>query len=158
MPLVAAAVAALEPEHVAHVLSEQGQIRIWVAGRDQTLGADDVVIAMAPLDGYQVAREGKRAVALELQLDEELRQEGLAREVIRAVQAARKAAGLEVSERITLTLAGDEMLLAAARVHEDHVASETLATSVSYDEAIDGHAVEIERRRLLVAAHRTAHT
>ena len=88
---------------------------------------------MEPLEGYQVEAEAGRAVALALELDDELRREGLAREIVRAVQNARKEAGLEVTDRIALALGGDEELLAAARAHEDYVAGETLATSVGYE-------------------------
>ena len=89
--------------------------------------------AMQPLEGYQLEREGTHAVALELALDEELRREGLAREVVRAIQEARKRAGLEVSDRIALTLGGDDELLDAARAHEPYVAGETLRRRVAYD-------------------------
>ena len=91
---------------------------------------------MEPLEGYQVEAEAGHAVALELELDDELRREGLAREVVRAVQEARKQAGLEVSDRIALELGGDDELLDAAREHEAYIAGETLATSVGY--AADG--------------------
>ena len=67
---------------------------ISVDGHDHELGADDLLLAMQPLEGYQLEREGSHAVALELELDDELRREGLAREVVHAVQNARKAAGL----------------------------------------------------------------
>ena len=60
---------------------------------------------MQPLDGYQLEREGTHAVALDLALDDELRREGLAREVVHAVQGARKDAGLAVEDRIALALA-----------------------------------------------------
>jgi isoleucyl-tRNA synthetase len=110
---------------------------------------------MKPLEGYQLEREGSHAVALELELDDELRREGLAREVVHAVQAARKNAGLDVEDRIKLTLGGDDELLAAARAHEDYVAGETLATSVVYDGAEAGAAsAEIEGRRLLISVNR----
>ena len=66
-------------------------------------------------------------MALELELDDELRREGLAREIVHAVQNARKAAGLQVEDRIELRLGGDDELLAAAREHEAYVAGETLA-------------------------------
>ena len=72
-------------------------------------------------------------MALELELDDELRREGLAREVVHAVQNARKAAGLDVEDRIALALGGDEELLGAARAHEGYVTGETLATSIAYD-------------------------
>ena len=88
---------------------------------------------MRPLDGYEVEAEAGRAVALALEIDDELRREGLAREIVHAIQAARKDAGLDVSDRIALTLGGDDALLEAARAHEGYVAGETLATSVAYD-------------------------
>ena len=88
---------------------------------------------MKPLEGYQVEREGSHAVALELEIDDELRVEGWAREIVRAVQLARQEAGLEVTDRIVLTLDGDDALLGAARAHEDYIAGETLAVEVGYE-------------------------
>ena len=66
-------------------------------------------------DGYSVEREGAHAVALDLAIDEELREEGRAREIVHAVQNARKAAGLEVEDRIELALDGDERCSRAPR-------------------------------------------
>jgi isoleucyl-tRNA synthetase len=112
-------------------------------------------MALQPLEGYQVERSGTHAVALNLELDDELRREGLAREVVHAVQSARKNAGLDVEDRISLTLAGDEELLAAAREHEDYVAGETLATSLEFDGAqgasAEAEGAEIEGRALLIS-------
>jgi isoleucyl-tRNA synthetase len=88
---------------------------------------------------------------LELDLDDELRREGLAREVVRAVQEARKQAGLEVSDRISLELGGDDELLQAAREHESYVAGETLATSVGYGADGAGETATIEGRELRIA-------
>jgi isoleucyl-tRNA synthetase len=151
MPQVAAAIAALDPVR----LRDGGRAGINVDGAEHEIGPDDVQIGLQPLDGYQVERSGTHAVALNLQLDDELRREGLAREVVHAVQAARKMAGLNVEDRIALTLGGDEELLAATRAHEDYVAGETLATSVSYDGANgDAARAEIEGRALLIAVSR----
>ena len=111
MPQVAAAVAALDPAHVGEALREGRMIGVSVDGRDHELGSDDLLLAMAPLEGYQLEREGSHAVALELALDDELRREGLAREVVHAVQNARKAAGLAVEDRIQLVLGGDDELV-----------------------------------------------
>jgi isoleucyl-tRNA synthetase len=151
MPQVAAAIAALDPSR----LRAGGRTGINVEGQEHEIGPDDVQIVLQPLDGYQVERSGTHAVALNLELDEELRREGLAREVVHAVQGARKDAGLNVEDRIELMLGGDEELLAATRAHEDYVAGETLATSVTYDGA-DGTAAaaEIEGRRLLISVSR----
>jgi isoleucyl-tRNA synthetase len=155
MPQVAAAVAALDPEHVASALRDGGRIGINVDGHDHELGADDLMLAMQPLEGYQLEREGSHAVALELELDEALRREGLAREIVHAVQAARKAAGLAVEDRIELALDGDEELLAAAREHEEVIARETLAVAVSYGTRAEGaHEVTIEGRPLAISVTR----
>jgi isoleucyl-tRNA synthetase len=108
---------------------------------------------MQPLEGYQLEREGSHAVALELELDHELRREGLAREIVHAVQNARKAAGLQVEDRIELALGGDPELLAAARDHEGYLAQETLAVSVSYG-AESGIEATIEGRPLTVSVER----
>jgi isoleucyl-tRNA synthetase len=137
MPLVAAAVNGLDAAHVASALRNGEPVAISVAGADHELGADDLLVSMQPLVGYQVEREGSHAVALELHVDDELRVEGWAREIVHAVQAARRDAGLEVSDRIALTLDGDDALLSAARAHEPYVAGETLATRLSY-ESLDG--------------------
>ena len=133
MPQVAAAVAALDPQHVASALRDGGRVGISVDGHDHELGPDDLLLAMQPLEGYQLEREGSHAVALELELDDELRREGIAREIVHAIQAVRKDAGLRVEDRIVLALGGDEELLAAARAHEDTIAAETLAVEVTYD-------------------------
>ena len=149
MPQVAAAVEALDAAHVAAVLAEGGEVGISIDGDDHTLGPEDLTLALQPLDGYEVEAEAGHAVALQLELDEELRREGLAREIVHAVQNARKEAGLEITDRIELSLGGDEELLAAAREHEAYLAGEVLATSVAYDGAGDGGA---ERQRSTAAS------
>jgi isoleucyl-tRNA synthetase len=157
MPQLAAAVAALDPGGVAAALREGRQVGVNIDGHEHLLGADDLQLALQPLEGYQLEREGSHAVALELTLDEGLRREGLAREVVHAVQNARKGAGLEVEDRIALTLAGDDELLAAAQAHEGYVTGETLAVQVAYDGAeVDGAVARIEGRELVIGVARAA--
>jgi isoleucyl-tRNA synthetase len=144
-------VEALNAAAVADALERGEEVGIQLDGRDHTLTADDINLVMEPLEGYQVEAEAGHAVALELDLDDELRREGLAREVVRAVQEARKQAGLEVSDRIALALGGDEELLAAAREHEAYIAGETLATSVDYGAEGAGEKATIEGRELRIA-------
>jgi len=151
MPLVAAAVAALDRGHVAAALRDGTLIGISIAGQDHELAAEDLLVSMRPLAGYQVEREGSHAIALELEIDQELRDEGWAREIVHAIQAARREAGLEVTDRIVLTLDGDPALLAAARRHEDYIARETLAVQRG-SEALNGvEPIFIDGRTLKVA-------
>jgi isoleucyl-tRNA synthetase len=154
MPQVAAAVAALDPGHVAGALRDGGRVGISIDGHDHELDTDDLMLAMKPLDGYQLEREGSHAVALELELDDSLKREGLAREIVHAIQNARKSAGLEVEDRISLVLGGDASLLEAAREHEGYVARETLATSVSFDGAAGVEPVKIDGLPLHIAVAR----
>jgi isoleucyl-tRNA synthetase len=155
MPVVAAAVAGLDAGRAAAALREGQTVNIDVAGTEHVLGADDLLVTMKPLEGYQVEREGSHAVALELEIDESLRVEGRAREIVHAVQAARKAADFDISDRINLTLDGDEQLLTAAREHQEYIAGETLALTVEYASLpgvvpvlIDGLELRIEVRRV----------
>jgi isoleucyl-tRNA synthetase len=154
MRTVALAVAGLDPDHVARAVREGGRIGIAVDGHDHELAPDDLLLAMRPLEGYQLEREGSHAVALELALDDGLRREGLAREVVHAIQNARKAAGLAVEDRIALTLGGDDELLAAARAFEPYVTGETLATRVEYADNGAGQPATIEGRELRIAVAR----
>jgi isoleucyl-tRNA synthetase len=153
MPQVAAAVEALDPVHVARVMAEGGEVGINVDGDEHALGADEVNLSLQPLEGYEVEAEAGHAVALQLELDDELRREGLAREIVHAVQNARKAAGLEITDRIELSLGGDEELLAAARAHEPYVSGEVLATAVAYD-AADGTTARLDGRELRISLGR----
>jgi isoleucyl-tRNA synthetase len=152
MPQVAAAIAALDPAR----LRAGEHVGINVDGHEHQIGPDDVQMVLQPLEGYQVERSGTHAVALNLELDDDLRRERLAREVVHAIQAARKGAGLRVEDRIALWLAGDADLLAAAQAHEGYVTGETLAVEVAYDR-VDGRPSErsqIEGRELLIAVER----
>jgi isoleucyl-tRNA synthetase len=150
MPLVAAAIAGLDPGHVASALRDGRPVAISVAGADYELSADDLLITMKPLEGYRVEREGSHAVALEIEIDEPLRIEGWARDIVRAVQNARQAAGLQISDRIRLTLDGDDELIAAARAHQAYVAGETLATTVNYESLDGAEPVMIDARPLKI--------
>jgi len=155
MPIVAAAIAGLDPNHAAIAQRSGGEIGIQVGGSDHTLGPDDLLITMRPIEGYEVEREGSHAVALELEIDDELRAEGWAREIVHAVQAARRDSDFDISDRIALTLDGDAGLIAAAKTHQDYIAAEVLATDVSYA-ALTVEGVEIDALTLRISVAKAA--
>ena len=151
-----AAFAALDPAHVAAALRDGRRLAVTVAGRSHSLEPQDVLLALAPIEGYSLEREGSHAVALELAIDEGLHREGLAREVVHAVQGARRAAELEITDRIALDLRGDQSLVEAARAHAAYIAGETLATTMTFAEreleraettTIEGRPLEIRLER-----------
>ena len=154
MPQVAAAVAALDAGRVAEMLRNGGSVGLSVDGEEHALGPDDLQMVLQPLEGYQVERAGTHAVALNLELTDDLRREGLAREVVHAVQAARKGAGLNVEDRIALRLGADDELTEAVRAHESYVSAETLATSLDLD-AADGEPATIEGHELRISVEKS---
>ncbi len=164
MPLAAEAIAALDPAKVAAAVRNGDGIGISVAAREHTLSADDVILTMKAPEGYSVEREGAHAVALDLTIDEDLLQEGRAREIVHAVQSARKAAGLDVEDRIELALDGDHALLEAARLHKGYLTRETLAVSLTLsDEPAEAEVdcrdvAKIEGLRLGIILRRPEHT
>ena len=98
----------------------------------ETLAADEFLLAMVTEEGSAAEPfAGTGAVVLDTSVDEDQEREGLARDVIRAVQTARKDAGLDVSDRITLGVAGGEAVTAALDAHGDFIKAETLALSLS---------------------------
>jgi isoleucyl-tRNA synthetase len=107
------------------------------------LGPEDVDLARETLEGWGVAVEGGLTVALELELTDELRSEGLAREIVRVVQEARKVAGLQVSDRIQLGVVTSGAAAAALQAHCEYVAAETLATSLTDVAIPDGFRQEL---------------
>jgi len=126
---VAAAITAVDPGTLAGQLAAAGEASVLVDAEPVGIGPDDVIVTQTPRAGWSVASGGGETVALDLDVTPELRREGLAREVIRLVQDARKADGLEVSDRIALRWEAPEAELAAALTeHGQLIAAEVLAT------------------------------
>lgn len=124
--------------------------------RTYALAENDLVVRRVPREGLVLSSRGGGlglVLAIDTRLDALLRREGLAREIVRVVQAARREAGVAVTDRIELRLGGSEELLQAAREHEAYVASETLATAVAYDGAGGGDdaTAEVEGQPLAVS-------
>lgn len=156
MPQAKEAIAALDGAKANENLKNGEPVRLNVAGTELLLGPDDVQVVLAPLDGYQLQREGTHAVALDVTVTDELKREGLAREVVHAVQNARKDSGLAVEDRIELKLGGDETLLAAAREHEEYLVGETLATvaDIGGAESDAGLIATVEGRELSIVVQK----
>lgn len=106
-----------------------------------TIGPDDVQLSHDVSSGLGVASEGGVTVALDLEITSELRREGVARELVRLIQDARKAAGLEVTDRIALGVETSGELAEALALHREEIAAETLAATVAA-EGIDGSRYE----------------
>jgi isoleucyl-tRNA synthetase len=132
MPAVAKALTALGPEEIRAMREEvtAGKpVTLEVDGETVTLDPSELEVRAEKREGYEVEHEGPYAVALDVEVTPELRAEGLAREVVRAVQEARKEAGLEIADRIGLWLDAGGELAAAIAFHHDWILGEVLATT-----------------------------
>ncbi len=136
---VADAVLAADARDLVDRLRTDGEAVVGEAliGAGITVGPDDVVVTEVPRSGWVVESQRGVTIALDTAITPELAAEGTARDVVRAVQQARRDAGLEIADRIALTVAGPHDVLAAVRAHQDFVAGETLATSVALVDATD---------------------
>ena len=131
---VAAALAA-DDGSLAGALARGEMVTLSLLSDGVALEPGDVELSQQTQTGWGLASDGPITVALDLTLTDELRREGWARELVHHVQALRKTAGLEVSDRIALGVTADGVAAGALAAHRDWIASEVLATSVA-DEAL----------------------
>ncbi|KRC63457.1 isoleucine--tRNA ligase [Aeromicrobium sp. Root236] len=130
-PQVAAAIADADAAGLAASLSATGTATIDLDGSPVEVGPDDVIISERPREGWSVVNDQGETVALDLELDDQLRLAGFAREAIRVIQEARKTSGLDISDRITLSWTASGQMADALRAHDALIADEVLATSIT---------------------------
>jgi isoleucyl-tRNA synthetase len=131
MPEVAAAVAALPAAESARAIDAGEELEIALDGDRERLAPEDLLLEVRPTEGYAVGQEAALAVGLATEVTPDLRRDALAREVVHAVQGARRAAGLRVEERIHLHLDGSGEVREAIEDHRAAIAAETLATRLT---------------------------
>jgi isoleucyl-tRNA synthetase len=108
----------------------RGESQTFVVDGDSlTIEPNDLLVESSAAEGFACAEESGFLVGLDTKLDDALRREGLARELVRAVQDARKQAGLEVADRIVLSVEGDAAVMAAVAEHREYLMTETLASA-----------------------------
>jgi isoleucyl-tRNA synthetase len=135
---VAAAIATADPAVLAAELRSAEKVSVQVDGAELSLGPDELIVTQTPRSGWTVASDGGETVGLEVEITPELRREGLAREVIRLVQEARKSDGLRVSDRIRVRWDTTEPELSAALTeHGELIAGEVLADEFAPGTAAD---------------------
>ena len=112
---------------IARTVGDGDSFELDVEGQMISFAPEDVIIQTASAEGYTSAEDGDYLVALETTITPELAEEGIARELVRSVQDARKQADLQISDRIALRIEGSEAVIAALEVYRDTIATETLA-------------------------------
>ena len=134
---VAAAMSALSNNEIGR-LEADGKYDIEVEGQTLTVELADVEIVSEDIPGWTVASDGNLTVALDLTIDESLRRQGMARELVKRIQAYRKQAGFNLADRIRITLFADERITDAVADFGAYIKQQVLATEIATTSHADG--------------------
>ena len=146
---VANAIKALDNDAILE-LENNSILKINIDGEEVNLVPEDIEIASENIEGWVVATEGRMTVALDTQLDEELINEGLAREFVNRVQNIRKSEGFDVTDRVVLNVNAPEQMQNALTATEDYIKNETLAEEINFSDSVKGSELEINEFSLNV--------
>ena len=137
MKAVNAAVMGISQEQIAE-LEANGSITLDVEGNSTVIEAVDVEIISEDIPGWTIAQEGKITVALDIDITPELRNEGMARLIIKRIQNLRKETGLEITDRISVVIENRQELVQAVEAFKEHIAAQVLANALTTGEVTDG--------------------
>ncbi|MFW5892524.1 MAG: DUF5915 domain-containing protein, partial [Bacteroidota bacterium] len=136
MKTIAARISAFDQDEIASI-EKEGEYTFELEGQEIKLTSADVDILSEDIPGWLVASEGKITVALDINITEDLKQEGIARELINRVQNLRKEKGLEVTDQIELFVQKQPQISDAIISNNEYICSETLAVNLHYVENIE---------------------
>ena len=141
MKAVAQAIHEFGQEEIAQ-LEKEGEIEIAYQGKNATLNLDDVLISSQDIEGWLVASDNGVTVALDVTITPELKNEGIARELVNRIQNLRKDSGFEVTDRVEITLQDEATLKKAIQQNLEYIKQETLTEILEFQEAV-GNGTEI---------------
>jgi isoleucyl-tRNA synthetase len=127
IPAIKEALINSDTTDIASLVAKRQSFEVHCNEQILTFEPEDVLIETKSAEGYSCGEEGGYLTALDTRLDVELIKEGLAREIVRSVQEARKKSGLDVSDRIILGVSGSEIVETALKEHQDFLMTETLS-------------------------------
>jgi len=134
-PAVAQAITDTDPSTLVSELRATDSYRLTVNGEDVDIHGEDIIVTETPREGWTVASDAEDSVAIDLHIDDNLRRAGLARELIRAVQEARKSSGFDITDRIELTWdSEDDDITAVFTEHGTTIAEEVLAVKTEHSQ------------------------
>ncbi|WP_312337515.1 isoleucine--tRNA ligase [Sphingobacterium sp.] len=146
MKLVSSSIQSLTIDQIS-TLESTGELAL--AGTPYTILLSDVEIIAEDVEGWQVANLGKLTVALDIHITEELKKEGLSRELINRLQNLRKDKGLEVTDRINVKLTAASEVVNAANENLSYICTEILADSLVFEDSLtEGETIEIDGKEL----------
>ena len=149
IPKIKAEIAKINPLDLANkVKSGEGYVIMLDEDLELELNSENVLITMDGKEGYSFAGKGTIGVVLETTITEELRKEGILREVLSKVQTTRKDSGFEVMDNINIYVSGDEDVLSVIKANEEQIKNDTLALKVNYKENENAQEVSINGQKI----------
>ena len=136
MKEIAKAIGTLRQEDIQKI-EQEGELTLKLDNKSLNLQLSDVEITSQDIEGWLVASSGALTVALDITIDETLRNEGIARELVNRIQNLRKESGLEVTDKIELKILKDGNVEKAVSTNEDYLKSETLTAVLDFEEKLD---------------------
>ena len=136
MRLIASKITNMGPADIA-TIEKEGAIEVDINGKIVTLDAGDVEISSQDIEGWLVASSGAITVALDVTITEDLRSEGVARELVNRIQNLRKDSGFEVTDKIDVRLQKDDTIAKAVRENLDYIKNETLTANLDVAEEVE---------------------
>ena len=146
---IAAVMSALEQDQI-ELLEKQGWLNVDVEGQSVTVESADVDIISEDIPGWLVSNEGNLTVALEVELNDDLRNEGMARELINRVQNMRKEAGFEITDRICVYVSHNDAMEKAIDNYSDYIKGQVLADDIEVSDDNRGTEVEFDDFKLYI--------
>ena len=137
-------VVSMSQEQIAE-LEKNGNITLQVEGVDALIELADVEIFSEDVPGWTVANEGALTVALDVEVTDDLRREGIAREIVKKIQAMRKDSGFDIVDRIAVEIASNEATNAAVEQFNGYICNQVLADELKISDCVEGDsAVELD--------------
>ena len=155
MKLVAAAVNSFTQEDIQKI-EQEGEISIQIENKNSILQLQDVEIGSQDIEGWLVASSGKITVALDITINEELRKEGIARELVNRIQNLRKESGFEVTDKIVINLQKDGFVEKAVASNLAYIKTETLTAELNLEDSVENGtevAFDEVKTRLFIVKH-----
>jgi len=136
MKLIASEIALLGPDDIQKI-EQEGEILLYFNNKSITLQLQDVEISSQDIEGWLVASYGALTVALDISINEDLRKEGIARELVNRIQNLRKESGFEVTDKIDIKLLKNGFVQEAVESNIAYIKTETLAAELNFEESLD---------------------
>ena len=136
MKAIAAAVNGFSQDEISSI-EKNGQITLNLPDGDAVIELADVEIITEDMPGWLVANEGNLTIALDIEISEELKQEGIARELVNRIQNLRKSSGFEITDKITVQIEKNVETDEAVKNFGDYISNQVLASSISIEDKVE---------------------